>query len=71
MISKLTTQLINKMIEEFNNIDNKIKFEKEILNPILSTFTNKLYPYISLLFIMYSINLFFLILILILILLKK
>ena len=71
MIGKLTTQLINRLVEELNKIDNRIKLEKEILNPILSTFTNKLYPYVSLLFIMYSINLFFLILILILILMKK
>jgi hypothetical protein len=71
MIGKLTAQLINRLVEELNKIENRIKLEKEILNPILSTFTNKLYPYVSLLFIMYSINLFFLILILILILMKK
>ena len=71
MIGKLTTQLIDRLVEELNKMENRIKLEKEILNPILSTFTNKLYPYVSLLFIMYSINLFFLILILILILMKK
>jgi len=71
MIGKITTQLIDRLVEELNKMENRIKLEKEILNPILSTFTNKLYPYVSLLFIMYSINLFFLILILILILMKK
>ena len=70
MISKLTTQLIDKIITEINKIDNRTKLEREILNPVLSSFSEKLYPYVSLLFIMYSINLFFLIIILVLIIKK-
>ena len=71
MIDKLTKQLINKLILEFNKEENKQKLNEELFNPVLKIFTNKIYPYISLLFIVYSINLIIIISILVLVIIKK
>jgi hypothetical protein len=67
MIEKLTKDLINKLIIEINKNENKEKIEKDIMNPVFSNFAGKIYPYVSLLFIMYSINLVLIVLILVLI----
>jgi hypothetical protein len=67
MLDKLTKDLINKIISEVNKPDNKEKLENDIINPIFSTFAERIYPYVSLLFIMYSLNLILIIVILILI----
>jgi hypothetical protein len=69
MIEKITKDFINKLILEINKQDNKEKLEKDIINPIFSNFTDRIYPYVSLLFIMYSINLILIIIILVLIIL--
>lgn len=66
MMDKLTKDLINKLSIELNKEDNKFKLEQEIIKPILCIFSNKIYPYVSLLFIMYSINLILIIVVLIL-----
>ena len=71
MIDKLTKQLINKLILEFNKEENKQKINEELFNPVLKIFTNKIYPYISLLFIIYTINLIIIISILVLVIIKK
>ena len=69
MIDKLVKDFIKKAIIEFKKKENKELVENEILNPIFSSFTERIYPYVSLLFIMYSINLLLIIVILILIIL--
>ena len=69
MLDKITKDFINKIIIEINKEDNKNKLENEILKPILQSFSDKIYPYVSLLFIMYSLNLILIIIILILIIL--
>jgi hypothetical protein len=71
MIDKLTKDFIDKVVIELNKEDNKQKLEGEIINPILHNFTCKLFPYISLLFIMYSFNIILIISIIILILNNK
>lgn len=71
MIEKLTKQLINKLIVEFKKEENKNKLNEELFNPVLKLLTNKIYPYISLLFIVYSLNLIIIISILILVIIKK
>jgi hypothetical protein len=71
MIEKLTKQLIEKMVCEFNKEDNQNKLNQEILNPIFKSFSDKIYPYISLLFIIYSLNLIIIIAILVLVIIKK
>lgn len=67
MLDKLTKDLINKIISEVNKPDNKEKLENDLINPIFSNFAERIYPYVSLLFIMYSLNLILIIVILILI----
>lgn len=70
MIEKFTKNLLNKIVVEVNKDDNKYIINKQILTPILTSFSNKIYPYVSLLFIMYIINLIIIIIILILIITK-
>ena len=67
MLEKITKDFINKIIVEIKKDENKNKLENEILKPIFQSFLDKIYPYVSLLFIMYSLNLVLIIIILILI----
>jgi len=67
MIDKIVKNMIDNIIVEINKYDNKKKIENDIINPIFVIFADKIYPYVSLLFIMYSLNLFLIIIILILI----
>lgn len=67
MIEKLTKDFINKIIAEIKKEENKQKLETEVIAPIFSNFAERIYPYVSLLFIMYSLNLILIIIILILI----
>ena len=69
MIDKITKDFLDKIIKEINKPENRTKLEKDIISPLLSTFTDRIYPYVSLLFIMYSLNLILIIVILILIIL--
>jgi hypothetical protein len=71
MIEKLTKDIINKLVNEFKKKENKERLEREILNPIISNFSEKIFPYVSLLFIMYSLNLILIIIILVLIVIKN
>jgi len=71
MIDKITRDFIDKMVIEVKKDDNRKKIKEDILNPILDEFTEKIYPYINMLFMMYSINLILIILILILTVFKK
>jgi hypothetical protein len=66
MLEKLTKDFINKIIIEINKQENKEKLEKDVINPIFSNFAERIYPYVSLLFIMYSLNLIIIIVVLIL-----
>jgi hypothetical protein len=69
MIDKLIKDFIDKAIIEIKKQENKERIENEILNPIFSSFTERIYPYVSLLFILYCLNLILIIIILILIIL--
>lgn len=71
MIDKITKDFIEKMVIEVKKDDNKNKIKEEILEPILNEFAEKIYPYINVLFFMYSINLLLIIVILFLIILKR
>ena len=71
MIDKLTKDFIEKFVCEIKKDDNKKKLKEDIVYPILSEFSDKIYPYISILFVMYSLNLVLIIVILFLILIKK
>jgi hypothetical protein len=67
MIDKITKDFISRLVVEINKPENKLKLENEIITPIFSNFADRMYPYISLLFIIYSLNLILIIIILILI----
>ena len=67
MIEKLTKDLIKKIIIEVKKDENKKQIQDDILNPILGQFSDRIYPYITLLFTMYTISLILIIVILILI----
>ena len=71
MIEKLTKDLINKIIFEIKKEDNKKLIKDDILDPILNEFRESIYPYISILFVMYSLNLILIIVILFLIILRR
>jgi hypothetical protein len=71
MIDKLTKDFIDKIVIEIKKDDNKKKLKEEILDPIFSEFSEKIYPYISILFIMYSLNLVLIIVILFLTIIRK
>jgi hypothetical protein len=47
MVEKLTKDLLNKIVAEIKKEENQQKIEIEILNPILFTLSNKIYPYIK------------------------
>jgi len=71
MLNRIMKDVIKKFIIEINREDNKCIIEKDIFNPIFSNFTQRIYPYVSLLFAMYTINLILIIIILILIIKKN
>jgi hypothetical protein len=66
MIDKLINDFVKKAVIEIKKKENKELIEKEILDPVLKSFTERIYPYVSLLFIMYSLNLVLIIIILVL-----
>lgn len=67
MVEKITKNLLNKIINEIKKEENQKKIEIEILNPLLIKFSNKIYPYIKIGFLIYIINFIILIIIFILI----
>jgi hypothetical protein len=71
MIDKITKDFISRLILEINKPENKVKIENDVISPIFSNFADRIYPYVSLLFIMYSLNLVLIIVILVLIILYK
>jgi hypothetical protein len=73
MVEKLTSVLLSKVINEIKKEENQKKIEIEIFNPILIKFTNKIYPYVKIVFFIFILNfiLVFIILILIIYLNKK
>ena len=71
MIDKITKDFILKLILEINKPENKIRIENDVIAPFFSTLVDRIYPYVSLLFIMYSLNLVLIIVILVLIIIYK
>ena len=71
MLDKIIKDFILKSVNELKKKENKELIHKEVLTPMLKNFTDKIFPYVSLLFIMYSINLILIIIILVLLILHK
>jgi len=69
MINKFAKECINKISIELCKPEIKNQIENQIIKPLLDECRNKLYPYISLILIMYIINILLIIIILILIIL--
>ena len=70
-MSNFVKKTLQKVLEEFNNEENKQKIYEDIVTPILDKFTEKIYPYVTLLFIMYSLNLILIIAILLIIIMTR
>ncbi len=66
-MEKIIKDFIEKITIEVQKEENLQKIEFDILNPILLRYTNKIYPYITLLMYLYSLNLVLIVIILILI----
>ena len=62
---------IQKIVEEFQEEETKKKIFDEIVIPILDKFSDKIYPYVTLLFVMYTINLILIIAILLIIIMTR
>tara|TARA_Y100000389_G_C17363714_1_gene465115 strand:+ start:771 stop:992 length:222 start_codon:yes stop_codon:yes gene_type:complete len=70
-MSTFVKKTLQKIIEEFNDEDNKKKIYDDVVTPIIEKFTEKIYPYVTLLFVMYSINLILIIAILLIIIMTR
>jgi hypothetical protein len=68
MAEKITKDLLNRIITEIKKEENQKKIEMDILNPILIKFSNKIYPYLKIVFSIFIVN-FLLILIIFIIIL--
>ena len=70
-MKSFTNDLIKKIILQIRQEENMMEINKEILQPLMNTLTNRIYPYVTLLFALYLINIIVIVIILILILIKK
>ena len=71
MLSKLTKEVLDKCIIELQKDENKENIESYIINPLIKSISNKLYPYLISIFIMYILILILVITILIFLIMKK
>ena len=66
-MEKIIKDFIDKFVLEIKKEENKKKLEYDVLDPILSHYTNKIYPYFSFLMFLYCLNLLLIVVILFLI----
>tara|TARA_B100001093_G_scaffold518590_1_gene603983 strand:+ start:3232 stop:3465 length:234 start_codon:yes stop_codon:yes gene_type:complete len=71
MIDELAKDFLFKISTELKKDENKRSIKEEIIEPLFNEISVKIYPYISILFGMYCINLILIIIILLIILMKK
>jgi hypothetical protein len=71
MLQKLTSDILYKCIQELKKEENKVKLNENIVEPVISNLTERLYPYLIILFIMYILVIILVISILIIILFNK
>ena len=67
MAEKITKDLLNRIITEIKKEENQKKIETDILNPILIKFSNKIYPYLKIVFSIFILNFLLVLIIFILI----
>lgn len=68
MAEKITKYLLDRIITEIKKEETQKKIENDVLNPILIKFTNKIYPYVKILFSIFILNFVLVLIIFILIL---
>jgi hypothetical protein len=68
MAEKITKDLLNRIITEIKKEENQKRIENDILNPILVKFSNKIYPYVKIVFSIFILNFILVLVIFILIL---
>ena len=56
MAEKITKDLLNRIVTEIKKEENQKKIENDILNPILVKFSNKIYPYLKIVFSIFILN---------------
>ena len=71
MISKLSKEVLDKCIIELQKEENKNKINENVVNPLIQTISDKLYPYMMTIFVMYILVLILIISILVLLILNK
>jgi hypothetical protein len=70
MTEKLTKELLSRIVDEIKKEENQKKIEIDILNPILIKFSNKIYPYVKIVFSIFILNFILVLIIFIMILCK-
>lgn len=45
MIKNIVSQIIEELIDEWDNIENKKKIQETLLDPMICYMTDKMYPY--------------------------
>lgn len=71
MLYKITGDLLNKCITELKKQENREKININIIDPIISSITNKIHPYMITIFCMYILILILIISILFILILNK
>ena len=71
MLESLTKNIIENIVDNLNNSETKEVLKNKILDPVIQEFQDKLKPYLSLMVLIYGLNLLLIILILILLLINR
>ena len=71
MLYKITGDLLNKCIDELHKQENRDKINLNIIDPIISSLSEKIHPYMITIFCMYILILILVILILLILILNK
>lgn len=71
MLSKLSKEVLDKCIIELQKDENKKNIDLYIIDPLIKSINNKLYPYLITIFVMYILILILVIAILFFLIMKK
>jgi hypothetical protein len=71
MLENFTKDIMENIIDNLNNSETKEILKNKILEPVIQEFQDKLKPYLSLMVLIYGLNLLLIILILILLLINR
>lgn len=64
MIEKITKNILNKLVNQIKEKENKIIIVNDILKPLFNEIIDLIYPYVKILFILYILNIIIMIIIL-------